>query len=252
MVVQSTNTGGDLGENHFDIQMPGGGVGIFDGCTPQWGALAGAQYGGISSQSECNSYPELLKDGCNWRFDWFQNADNPDFTFEQVQCPKALTDITGCKRTDDSSFPAFEGDSSSGSSKPAATSKASAAVTSKATAAVTSKSAAAVTSEAAAVVTSEAAAVVPAKSSTSSKAPVAEQSSTAKETVSSKTKSACSAPKSSTTKAAATDAPTSAEAVAAYQQCGGSKEAFPNGSLPCVSGSKCVFSNDWYSQCVPN
>ena len=29
MIVQSTNTGGDLGENHFDIQMPGGGVGIF-------------------------------------------------------------------------------------------------------------------------------------------------------------------------------------------------------------------------------
>ncbi|KAF4976437.1 hypothetical protein FZEAL_6875, partial [Fusarium zealandicum] len=124
MVVQSTNTGGDLGENHFDIQMPGGGVGIFDGCSPQWGRLAGAQYGGISSRSECDKYPELLKDGCHWRFDWFANADNPNFTFEQVQCPKALTDISGCKRSDDSSFPAFKGDASSsgsgtGSSKPA-------------------------------------------------------------------------------------------------------------------------------------
>jgi hypothetical protein len=28
LIVQVTNTGGDLGENHFDIQMPGGGVGI--------------------------------------------------------------------------------------------------------------------------------------------------------------------------------------------------------------------------------
>jgi hypothetical protein len=32
-----TNTGGDLGQGHFDIQLPGGGVGIFNGCTAQWG-----------------------------------------------------------------------------------------------------------------------------------------------------------------------------------------------------------------------
>jgi len=31
MIVQATNTGGDLGNNHFDIAMPGGGVGIFNG-----------------------------------------------------------------------------------------------------------------------------------------------------------------------------------------------------------------------------
>ncbi|KAM6524701.1 hypothetical protein FALCPG4_010306 [Fusarium falciforme] len=118
MVVQSTNTGGDLGENHFDLQMPGGGVGIFDGCSSQFGGsgLGGAQYGGISSRSDCDKFPELLKDGCYWRFDWFQNADNPDFTFEQVQCPKALTDISGCVRNDDSSFPAYKGDTSSSGS----------------------------------------------------------------------------------------------------------------------------------------
>jgi len=33
MIVQATNTGGDLGNNHFDIAMPGGGVGIFNGMT---------------------------------------------------------------------------------------------------------------------------------------------------------------------------------------------------------------------------
>jgi hypothetical protein len=44
MVVQSTNTGGDLGSNQFDILMPGGGVGIYDGCLVEFGSsLPGAQ-----------------------------------------------------------------------------------------------------------------------------------------------------------------------------------------------------------------
>jgi hypothetical protein len=30
-IVQITNTGGDLGDNHFDLEIPGGGVGIFNG-----------------------------------------------------------------------------------------------------------------------------------------------------------------------------------------------------------------------------
>lgn len=107
MVVQSTSTGGDLGSNHFDINMPGGGVGLFDGCTRQFGGLPGAQYGGISSRSQCDSFPAALKPGCQWRFDWFQNADNPNFTFKQVQCPSELTSRTGCKRNDDSQFPVF-------------------------------------------------------------------------------------------------------------------------------------------------
>lgn len=110
MVVQSTNTGGDLSDNHFDIQMPGGGLGVFDGCSPQFGStLPGERYGGVTSRSQCDQMPELLKDGCHWRFDWFENADNPDFTFEQVQCPKAITDVTGCKRNDDELFPVFKG-----------------------------------------------------------------------------------------------------------------------------------------------
>ncbi|KAK8020439.1 hypothetical protein PG990_005577 [Apiospora arundinis] len=94
MVVQSTNTGG--------------GVGLFDGCTRQYGrALPGAQYGGISSRSECASFPAQLKAGCEWRFDWFQNADNPNFNFEQVQCPSEIVARSNCRRNDDSSFPAF-------------------------------------------------------------------------------------------------------------------------------------------------
>jgi hypothetical protein len=43
-------------------------------CTDQYGAPPngwGARYGGISSKSECDSFPQALKAGCNWRFDWY-------------------------------------------------------------------------------------------------------------------------------------------------------------------------------------
>lgn len=125
MVVQSVNTGGDLGANHFDLQMPGGGVGIFDGCASQFGqSLPGERYGGISRREQCDGFPELLKDGCQWRFDWFQNADNPTHTFEQVQCPKELVDISGCRRADDSRFPVYVVPSGPGGVEPPKTTKA--------------------------------------------------------------------------------------------------------------------------------
>lgn len=101
MIVQTTNTGGDLGENHFDLAIPGGGVGIFNGCTAQFGAPSsgwGQQYGGISRRSECDSFPQKLKAGCYWRYDWFKNADNPSVTFREVSCPAALTKKSGCSR----------------------------------------------------------------------------------------------------------------------------------------------------------
>jgi hypothetical protein len=109
MIVQSTNTGGDLGSNHFDLLIPGGGVGLFNGCQSQFGqSLPGQQYGGVSSRSECDSsnMPQALRNGCYWRFDWFQNADNPTVNFKQVKCPSELTSISGCKRSDDGQFPA--------------------------------------------------------------------------------------------------------------------------------------------------
>jgi len=72
MVVQATNTGGDLGDNHFDLALPGGGVGIFNGCTKQYSAPAdgwGARYGGVSSRSECDQLPTAIRPGCYWRYD---------------------------------------------------------------------------------------------------------------------------------------------------------------------------------------
>ncbi|KAI9318689.1 endo-glucanase RCE3 [Dichotomocladium elegans] len=101
MVVQVTNTGGDLGSNHFDLQMPGGGVGIFNGCQNQWNAPAdgwGQRYGGLSSASGCADLPKPLRAGCEWRFNWFKNADNPTMTFKEVTCPAELVAKTGCKR----------------------------------------------------------------------------------------------------------------------------------------------------------
>lgn len=195
MVVQSTNTGGDLSNNHFDILMPGGGVGIFDGCTPQFGGLPGARYGGISSKSECNSFPELLKDGCNWRFDWFKNADNPDFTFEQVQCPKALTDISGCTRNDDKNFPVFNGAGSGGSSGGSGSGSGTKTTTKAVT--VTVK------------------------------------------------------PTTAKTSKVSTPTNSSGKTVAIYGQCNGDKSAYPNGALPCASGTTCKYQNPWYSQCLP-
>ncbi|XP_066247269.1 endoglucanase-like [Euwallacea similis] len=98
-VVQNVNTGGDLGSNQFDIQIPGGGVGIFTlGCQTQWNAPPagwGQQYGGVSSDSECDSLPSELQAGCHWRFGWYENADNPQVNFEQIVCPTELTDRTG-------------------------------------------------------------------------------------------------------------------------------------------------------------
>ncbi|KDQ31420.1 glycoside hydrolase family 45 protein [Pleurotus ostreatus PC15] len=119
MVVQATNTGGDLGSNHFDLLMPGGGVGIFNGCPAQFGSWnGGAQYGGVSSRSECSNLPAAVQAGCHWRFDWFKGADNPSISFREVQCPAALTDITGCSRRDGSGLPAV----AAGPSTPASSS----------------------------------------------------------------------------------------------------------------------------------
>lgn len=103
LVVQVTNTGADVGSNQFDIQIPGGGVGIFDACTNMYGLPTGSngwgkKYGGISNREDCETFPEELKEGCRWRFDWLLGADNPKMTFVEVECPKVLTDITGCVR----------------------------------------------------------------------------------------------------------------------------------------------------------
>jgi len=101
MIVQITNSGSDVGAHQFDLQIPGGGVGIFNGCQPQWNAPDngwGERYGGVRSRDECYALPEQIRNGCFFRFDWFRGADNPTMTYSQVDCPQELKSITDCHR----------------------------------------------------------------------------------------------------------------------------------------------------------
>ncbi|EPS44931.1 hypothetical protein H072_1082 [Dactylellina haptotyla CBS 200.50] len=101
-VVQATNTGGDLGQNHFDLALPGGGFGIFDACTNQFpGTPAsnwGQRYGGVTSRDQCNGLPSAMQSGCFFRFDWFAGSDNPSVNFVEVKCPAEIVNISGCSR----------------------------------------------------------------------------------------------------------------------------------------------------------
>ncbi|KAI4764422.1 hypothetical protein E4T52_03311 [Aureobasidium sp. EXF-3400] len=184
MIVQSTNTGGDLGSNQFDLAIPGGGVGIFNACTDEFNAPSsgwGAQYGGISSNT-CSTFPKALQPGCGFRFDWFEGADNPEVEFERVECPAEIVAKSGCKRDDDgqqkaagvavaaSKAPVVASSSAVAASSVEASSVASSAVASSA---VAVSSAASSTSEAA--VSSEA----PVSSAAAYSAPVAESSAAA-------------------------------------------------------------------------
>ncbi|KXS15254.1 glycoside hydrolase family 45 protein [Gonapodya prolifera JEL478] len=101
MVVQKVNTGGDLGSNQFDLQIPGGGLGIFDGCSAQFGVDAntwGQRYGGVSSADGCSVLPAALQDGCRFRFGWFKGANNPGASFKRVTCPQAIVAKSACSR----------------------------------------------------------------------------------------------------------------------------------------------------------
>ncbi|KAI4752270.1 hypothetical protein E4T52_15447 [Aureobasidium sp. EXF-3400] len=175
MIVQATNTGGDLGSNQFDLAIPGGGVGIFNACTDEWNAPSsgwGAQYGGISTNT-CSAFPKALQPGCGFRFDWFENADNPEMEFERVECPAAITAKSGCKRADDGSqaYPSIVSAAAASSSSPVAASSSSAAQKVAATsssseaAPVAPSSAAAVSSASPAVESSAAAAIESSSSS---------------------------------------------------------------------------------------
>jgi Glycosyl hydrolase family 45/ShK domain-like len=102
MIVKVTNTGGDVAGNQFDLMIPGGGVGMFNACSRQWGSNdLGAQYGGFLTQcsgsheakkecvrQECMKIPAgSARDGCLWFVDWLQVADNPKFTSQETSCP---------------------------------------------------------------------------------------------------------------------------------------------------------------------
>ncbi len=107
MIVQVINNGG-VAADQFDLLIPGGGVGLLNACSNQWGTSdLGAQYGGFLAgcngdkncvKNKCNQIfngkPELMA-GCDWFLNWFNAADNPNFTFKPIACPKAILDHSG-------------------------------------------------------------------------------------------------------------------------------------------------------------
>jgi hypothetical protein len=133
MIVQIMNTGADVKPNQFDLLIPGGGVGLYNGCSKEWGvsnSTLGAQYGGfladlsypdvMSGCGRCSyetnvekrggiqacilrrcqktfgSRPDLMA-GCEWFVRWFNSAANPKVTYKEVPCPAALTDRSKMK-----------------------------------------------------------------------------------------------------------------------------------------------------------
>ena len=128
MVVQASNIGADVFDGQFDLLVPGGGVGLFDACSDQWGASShgvdlGATYGGFLSRcqeripqdepasvyeetrecvrSMCNAAflgkPALapLLAPCLWFVDWYEAADNPLFMYREVKCPQVVHERAG-------------------------------------------------------------------------------------------------------------------------------------------------------------
>lgn len=118
LIVQSINVGGDVGQNQFDFMVPGGGVGLFNACSSQWGvsnAQLGEQYGGLLAtckkelgynasgaqyqsclRNKCTGlFTDArglgqLREGCLFYVDWFQAADNPKMVYKEVSCPAAI------------------------------------------------------------------------------------------------------------------------------------------------------------------
>jgi hypothetical protein len=106
MIVMVTNRGAELGDGHFDILIPGGGLGMFNGCTSALGVSEsdlGARNGGIITS--CNRDPGCMRNmcaqafsghpdleaGCLWSADWFAAADNPKFQYKEISCPPELS-----------------------------------------------------------------------------------------------------------------------------------------------------------------
>jgi hypothetical protein len=107
MIVQVINNGG-VAQDQFDLLIPGGGVGLLNACSTQWGTPdLGAQYGGFLTgcngdhgcvRNMCNTIfgnkPDLMA-GCEWFLGWYGGADNPNVTYERIACPAALTQRSG-------------------------------------------------------------------------------------------------------------------------------------------------------------
>ena len=110
LIIMTTNIGGDVQQGQFDIMIPGGGVGMFNGCGSMGWGSQGEQYGGLLSDCEkeskynatkyvkcltekCNSVfsnDNEAKQGCLFLADWMHAAGNPMHNYVEVECPEVL------------------------------------------------------------------------------------------------------------------------------------------------------------------
>jgi hypothetical protein len=113
LIVMASNIGYDVSGGQFDIMIPGGGVGIKNGCSSQLpGVNQGNAEGGFLRDCEgetgynaskyascvinkCDqafaNYPDL-KEGCKFIATWMEAAGNPKHDFVEVECPQVLKD----------------------------------------------------------------------------------------------------------------------------------------------------------------
>jgi len=115
----SSNIGGEVAVGQFDVLIPGGGLGAFDGFSKQIGVdstALGRRMGGLLStciysgdyfkmtmeflqdcvREKCrnvfgNKSRDLLN-GCLFMADWYMAADNPTHLYKEVPCPQYLLD----------------------------------------------------------------------------------------------------------------------------------------------------------------
>ena len=114
LIVMVTNIGADVNQGQFDVMIPGGGVGLYNGTSGYgWGAQ-GAQYGGLLSDCEtevgynasnllekrkscltekCNkafASDATAKQGCLFLANFMEAAGNPNHDYVEVECPEVL------------------------------------------------------------------------------------------------------------------------------------------------------------------
>jgi hypothetical protein len=110
LIIMTTNIGHDVEQGQFDIMIPGGGVGAFNGCSQMGWGNQGKQYGGLLSDCEeesnynssktltclknkCNSVfsnDATAKQGCMFLAEFMHAAGNPLHNYVEVECPDVL------------------------------------------------------------------------------------------------------------------------------------------------------------------
>lgn len=112
LIVMGSNIGYDVVGGQFDVMIPGGGVGIFNGCGHMWpNSKMGAQYGGLLSDCEnsvgydgdlytkrkqcliekCkDTFTGQAQQGCLFLANFMEAAGNPTHNYYEIVCPDVL------------------------------------------------------------------------------------------------------------------------------------------------------------------